>query len=793
MLCIKRFCFVMTTIVSAAPLTDLEKSMDNLIEVYHKYSNTSSNLIESTNTIIDVFHQYSNISSKLDGEEESIDIKTTCQLLDMMVMGSTFRPQVDYFVEYLKFQNDYKVINLDQWMGFYRFCNEATIDFVLFVVAGEHLLPPRIIEPNPSGAFKENLIKVYHMYSNTRSNLIDPEGIEKLCSDLDVSRTDIRFLMLAWTMKAEKQGYITHEEWTRGLKALRADTIDELKKALPLLEKEVRTPSNFADFYAYAFRYSLTEEKQEGIDIETICQLLGIVLGSTFRPQVDYFVEYLKIQNDYKVINIDQWMGFYRFCNEISFPEMTEYNPELAWPLLLNNFWTLFSEATRRCRSNGRWIQSHLPPRTCTVFFFEQLKKPTTGIINIFHHEFLCLSRAAAVEQALQVVVDVFHRYSNTASNLMDPEGIELLCSDLDVSRTDIRFLMLAWKMKAEKQGYYTQEEWTRGLVALGADTLDKLKKALPGLEKEVRTPLDFADFYAYAFRYSLTEEEEKSVDIETICQLLDMVMGSTFRPQVDYFVDYLKIQNDYKVITMDQWMGFYRFCNEISFPEMTEYNPGLAWPLLLNNFVEWIPTRIDITNVRLEKIVDVFYKYTNTSSNLIDPQGIELLSSDLDVSHTDVRILMLAWKMKAEKQGYFTQEEWTRGLMALRADTLSKLKNALPELEKEVRRPSNFADFYAYSFTYSLTEEKQESIDIETICQLLDTVMGSTFRPQVDYFVEYLKIQNDYKVINMDQWMGFYRFCNEISFPEMTEYNPELAWPLVLNNFVEWIREKQA
>ncbi|XP_048594121.1 uncharacterized protein LOC106387573 isoform X2 [Brassica napus] len=436
---------------------------------------------------------------------------------------------------------------------------------------------------------------------------------------------------------------------------------------------------------------------------------------------------------------------------------------------------------------------------------------------------------AAAVEQALQVVVDVFHRYSNTASNLMDPEGIELLCSDLDVSRTDIRFLMLAWKMKAEKQGYYTQEEWTRGLVALGADTLDKLKKALPGLEKEVRTPLDFADFYAYAFRYSLTEEEEKSVDIETICQLLDMVMGSTFRPQVDYFVDYLKIQNDYKVITMDQWMGFYRFCNEISFPEMTEYNPGLAWPLLLNNFVEWIrerqalksltcvrcvvvhrrrkqvnrtlisitsstmATRIDITNVRLEKIVDVFYKYTNTSSNLIDPQGIELLSSDLDVSHTDVRILMLAWKMKAEKQGYFTQEEWTRGLMALRADTLSKLKNALPELEKEVRRPSNFADFYAYAFTYSLTEEKQESIDIETICQLLDTVMGSTFRPQVDYFVEYLKIQNDYKVINMDQWMGFYRFCNEISFPEMTEYNPELAWPLVLNNFVEWIREKQA
>ncbi|KFK43823.1 hypothetical protein AALP_AA1G178500 [Arabis alpina] len=194
-----------------------------------------------------------------------------------------------------------------------------------------------------------------------------------------------------------------------------------------------------------------------------------------------------------------------------------------------------------------------------------------------------------------------------------------------------------------------------------------------------------------------------------------------------------------------------------------------------------------------MDRIDHLFNQYANPSSNLIDPEGIEELCSNLEVSHTDIRILMLAWKMKAEKQGYFTQEEWKRGLKALRADTINKLKKALPELEKEVRRQSNFADFYAYAFRYCLTEEKQKSIDIETICQLLDIVMGSTFRAQVDYFVDYLKIQNDYKVINMDQWMGFYRFCNEISFPDMADYNPELAWPLVLDNFVEWIREKQA
>ncbi|XP_011034505.1 PREDICTED: DCN1-like protein 4 [Populus euphratica] len=192
-----------------------------------------------------------------------------------------------------------------------------------------------------------------------------------------------------------------------------------------------------------------------------------------------------------------------------------------------------------------------------------------------------------------------------------------------------------------------------------------------------------------------------------------------------------------------------------------------------------------------MERIDNLFYSYANRSSGIIDPEGIETLCSDMEGGHADVRILMLAWKMRAEKQGYFTLEEWRRGLKLLRADTVNKLKKVLLELEKEVKRPTNFVDFYTYAFRYCLTEEKQKSIDIESICQLLDLVLGSHFRAQVDYFIEYLKIQSDYKVINMDQWMGFYRFCNEISFPDLGNYDPELAWPLILDNFVEWMRAK--
>ncbi|KAL7184672.1 hypothetical protein ACSBR2_026756 [Camellia fascicularis] len=175
------------------------------------------------------------------------------------------------------------------------------------------------------------------------------------------------------------------------------------------------------------------------------------------------------------------------------------------------------------------------------------------------------------------------------------------------------------------------------------------------------------------------------------------------------------------------------------------------------------------------EPIDDHFHSYANRSLGMIEWIGVQeidvtlltqanfvcvLVQSgrnrgilfNLGVDHTDVRILMLAWKMNAQKQGYFTQDEWQRGLKALTVDTVNKLKNALSE----------------------------------------DIVMGSQFPSQVALFTKYLKIQNDYKVINMDQWTSFLRFCSQISFPDLKNYDTIEAWPLILDDFVECMREEK-
>ncbi|CAK8563543.1 unnamed protein product [Lathyrus sativus] len=197
-------------------------------------------------------------------------------------------------------------------------------------------------------------------------------------------------------------------------------------------------------------------------------------------------------------------------------------------------------------------------------------------------------------------------------------------------------------------------------------------------------------------------------------------------------------------------------------------------------------------TSKQFERIDFLFELYANKSIGLIDPDGIEALCKDVNVDHTDVRMLILAWKLKAEKQGYFTKDEWRKGLKCLGVDTHPKLKKAINGLKKEVTVPECFEDFYSYAFQYCLTEDKQRSIDIETICELLTVVLGSEFPSQVNLLIEYLKIQNDYRALTRDHWGSFYRFFKEVSFTELQKYDSSQAWPVIIDNFVEWLKEKE-
>ncbi|KAL5080943.1 hypothetical protein RYX36_009364 [Vicia faba] len=130
--------------------------------------------------------------------------------------------------------------------------------------------------------------------------------------------------------------------------------------------------------------------------------------------------------------------------------------------------------------------------------------------------------------------------------------------------------------------------------------------------------------------------------------------------------------------------------------------------PIISSNVNSSIRNEPKITTTKqFEQIDNLFGLYANKSMGLIDPDGIEALCKDVNMDHTDVKMLILTWKLKAEKQGYFSTDEWQKKISKFRGRHIPKIKKrAINGPKKEVTVPECFEDFYSYAFQYCLTED---------------------------------------------------------------------------------------
>jgi len=194
-----------------------------------------------------------------------------------------------------------------------------------------------------------------------------------------------------------------------------------------------------------------------------------------------------------------------------------------------------------------------------------------------------------------EAVDALFASYADAAAEgsepAIGPEGVERLCADLGVEPTDWRVLALAWKMGAARMGFFTQAEFRHGCHSLGADSCEKLRKALPLLEQELGAyPAAHRDFHCFAFRYCCTEPRQKTLDLETASTMLRLLHEG--KPHVAEFCEFVtEGQAEYSRLTLDQWEGFLRFSEEVG-EDCAGYDESQAWPLLMDNFVEWLQAK---------------------------------------------------------------------------------------------------------------------------------------------------------------------------------------------------------
>eukprot|EP00123_Amoebidium_parasiticum_P009940 comp19791_c0_seq1/m.23752 comp19791_c0_seq1/g.23752 ORF comp19791_c0_seq1/g.23752 comp19791_c0_seq1/m.23752 type:complete len:271 (-) comp19791_c0_seq1:408-1220(-) len=184
-------------------------------------------------------------------------------------------------------------------------------------------------------------------------------------------------------------------------------------------------------------------------------------------------------------------------------------------------------------------------------------------------------------------------------------------------------------------------------------------------------------------------------------------------------------------------------------------------------------------------RAVQLFEKYRDTDDDVIGPDGMMHFCKDLGVNPENIDMLILAWQLNAQRMGYFTRSEWIVGMQKLNCDTIPKLKSL--QLHRLISDPTDFKEMFRFSFEFARDSE-QKSLDMAKAGQMLRLLLANRWA-DLDNFVAFLE-ESNFKVINRDQWMNIFEFSATIA-PDLSNYDENGAWPVLLDEFVEWRRER--
>lgn len=186
------------------------------------------------------------------------------------------------------------------------------------------------------------------------------------------------------------------------------------------------------------------------------------------------------------------------------------------------------------------------------------------------------------------------------------------------------------------------------------------------------------------------------------------------------------------------------------------------------------------------DRCVAFFGTYAN-DEGVIGPIGMEKLCNDLEVEPTHIVMLVLAWKLKAKTMCVFSKDEWMSGMHLLQCDGLRKLKDKLPYLESLLADAALFKQIFRYSFDFA-RDVSQRSLDKATAVEMIRMLLVDRWS-ETSVFLRYLE-QCAYRVVNRDQWNNILEFAQTIR-ADCANYDEDGAWPVLLDDFVEWRRKK--
>ncbi|GMR38429.1 hypothetical protein PMAYCL1PPCAC_08624 [Pristionchus mayeri] len=188
----------------------------------------------------------------------------------------------------------------------------------------------------------------------------------------------------------------------------------------------------------------------------------------------------------------------------------------------------------------------------------------------------------------------LFNQYANDpedrdkAPEKIGPNGIMRLLTDLRLDAEDRKVLILAYMMGAEVMSEFSWEEWEKGMNAMGANSIDGLRRKLDELDRGLKTNSHFGPLCKFTFTYGKMAGS-RNLDLDTAIIFWKILFKDQF-PLLGLWEEFLTTKYK-KAITKDAWNQTFEFADAIK-PDFSNYDPEESWPTVLDDFVNWARKR---------------------------------------------------------------------------------------------------------------------------------------------------------------------------------------------------------